>query len=137
MQNEVPLDTNKPKDKNYLQTITKNSDNKISEVYNQKYELALPIEHKIKKIVFDNDKSIYTLVCYMLNYISDYIIACEATFIISYDITSDKSVIEKIITHYMGIVENWNNTKYRAINPIQTDTTFIIPKFKKNSNTKN
>ncbi|KAM0677415.1 hypothetical protein BDAP_000458 [Binucleata daphniae] len=115
----------------------KNSDNKIPGVYHQKYELTLPIEHKIKKIVFDNDKSIYTLVCYMLNYISDYIIAFEATFIMSYDIASDKSVIEKIITHYMGIVENWNNTEYRAINPIQTDTTFIRPKFKKNANAKN
>ncbi|KAM0678903.1 hypothetical protein BDAP_000688 [Binucleata daphniae] len=132
MQNMVPLDIDKKNDKNDLQTITKNSDNKIIDEY-QKYKKYI---HK-RRLNFDKnvqamprDTCFYTVVCYILNYMCNYIIACESTFIMSYDITSDKNKIKDAIEQYMKIIENWNDTNYVQKKSLYNDLSFRFPRFK-------
>ncbi|KAM0676746.1 hypothetical protein BDAP_002658 [Binucleata daphniae] len=119
--------------KYYLETIIANSDSKIIDEY-RKYKHHL----KAKQITYHRNKlsisetNFYKLVCYILKYMCDYIIACEATFLMSYDITSDKNTIEERITYYMKIIENWNDIKNIPNELVDNDMSFKKPTMDKN-----
>ncbi|KAM0677866.1 hypothetical protein BDAP_001544 [Binucleata daphniae] len=131
MQSISPPDLTKKNDKNYLETIKTNSYNIIIDIYRDDV-YYLPnrlVTHDFYTKTSTKSTSFYAVVCYTLNYICDTILASEAIFLMSYDITSDKNVIEKIIVDYMEIIKNWNNTKYELNRPIETNIMFRKPKF--------
>ncbi|KAM0678550.1 hypothetical protein BDAP_000953, partial [Binucleata daphniae] len=132
MQSISPPDLTKKNDKKYLETIKTNSYNITIDIYRDEdfYLPNRPVTHHFYKKVSKRSLSIYTVFCYTLNYICDTILASEATFLMSYDIISDKNVIEKRIAEYMEIVENWNNTNYNSYKSIDTVISFKKPKFK-------
>ncbi|KAM0678905.1 hypothetical protein BDAP_000690 [Binucleata daphniae] len=132
-QSENNESTNKQEhdDNNCLGKEVTNSDNKTN---NSNFD-DKKSKRKMKRNIINNEleidkyKNYNSIVFYILNCMCNYIIACEATILMSYDITSDISKIEEVIIQNMEIIENWTNTKYLQKKRIDTDLSFKKPKF--------
>ncbi|KAM0677695.1 hypothetical protein BDAP_001687 [Binucleata daphniae] len=132
MQNMTVYNKNKKKDKNYLQTIVKNGEcNKIISKLkkNGKYEQKRNLKYRFynKQIIVPT--KFYAVVFFVLNCMCNSIIASQSTFIMSYNITSNKKEIYKVIDYFMEIVENWNDASYTQKNPIEYKLSFSKPTF--------
>ncbi|KAM0677587.1 hypothetical protein BDAP_001914 [Binucleata daphniae] len=132
-QSENNESTNKQEhdDNNCLGKEVTNSDNKTN---NSNFD-DKKSKQKMKRNIINNEleidkyKNYNSIVFYILNCMCNYIIACDASILMSYDITSDKSKIEEVIILNMEIIENWTNTKYPQKKSIDTDLSFKKPKF--------
>ncbi|KAM0676741.1 hypothetical protein BDAP_002653 [Binucleata daphniae] len=133
MQNKLLSDLKPDNEKTLLQNEITNKYNKINDnaldEKNCKLKNKPNIDKNVEKIVMRTKFN--TAVFYILNYISIYILACEAIFLMSYDITSDKKIIEDLIDYYMKIIKDFNDTNYNKLKLNNIDISFKRPQFSK------